>query len=122
MKKSIAVILMLFPFTAAYCGTMGNSDFNRTGLTLYGGREGSTADVALLKNSTGVKPSINTTNAGYAAIMQHQNGSRAFGIASDIQTVYAKTVAKGVYEKDPTTADGTFFTTGCAWSADCTLK
>ncbi|TSK08209.1 MAG: hypothetical protein FPO08_02535 [Geobacter sp.] len=122
MKKSIAVFLMLFPFTGAYCGTMGNSDFNKTGLTLYGGREGSTADVALLKNSTGVKPSINTTNAGYAAIMQHQSGSLAFGIASDIQTVYAKTVTKGVYEKDPSAADGTFFTTGCAWAAERSLK
>ncbi len=122
MKKSIAVLLMLFPFTAAYCGTMGNSDFNSTGLTLYGGREGSAGEALLLKNSAGVKPGINSTAAGYAAIMQHKNGSRAFGMASDLQTVYAKAVTKGVYQKDPTAADGTFFTTGCSWAADCSLR
>lgn len=100
MKGTVVALLIFFPFTAAHCGTLGQSDFSKTGGTLYGGRAGSGGSFPLFKNSNGVKICINTTAAGYAALMQHQNGSKAFGASSASQTVYAKKVVKGVSEKD----------------------
>ncbi|WP_136525072.1 hypothetical protein [Geomonas ferrireducens] len=108
MKGTILGLLIFFPISA-HCRTLGQSDFSKTGQTLYGGSPGSGAGVPLFKNSTGVKIGINTTAAGYAALMQHRNGSKAFGTSSGSQTIYTKKVVKGVPERDPVTADGSSF-------------
>jgi hypothetical protein len=116
MTGRLIVIFILLPLTAAYCGTLGETDFKKTGLTLYGGREGAGGVVALLKNSTGVKTGINTNGAGYTAFTQHKSGSRVFGASSRSQSVYTKKVAKGVFERDPAAADVSSFAAS-EWSA-----
>ncbi|MEI6702160.1 MAG: hypothetical protein WCL71_01330 [Deltaproteobacteria bacterium] len=125
--RSILMLIALSLFVSstvfAAAGTSQTMDTDLTastklGKSLYGDKTAAAATTALIgKTSTGVGVGVLTSAAGYAIVVQHLNGTKAFGTSFDSTSMFSIEATKGAAKLAVPTAVTTADFTATGWSA-----
>ena len=98
MKKIILFVafsLLVAGQAFADGATSATLSLSSTGLSAFGGADGSHCTTLIGKTSTGVGFGWNVGAQGYALSTQHKSGTRAFGTSFDSTSIYYKDTTAG---------------------------